>query len=170
MKSWTWRGTIAGLARMTALALCLASTACYQVSPYKSWECHHSIPHVMEWRGNCVIYEAIVSTAGEIVAYGGVPWSVRMNNGTLNRLADEGKAERVRLQSGGALWLVETPWGSLRCVLDTRLNLGEIIVGRGWDVRLVGGQEEDGEANDIRSEPSSQLVTGDVSPDNDVEF
>lgn len=170
MKSWTWRGTIAGLARMTALALCLASTACSQINPYKTWECHHSITHVMEWRGNCVIYEAIVGAAQEIVDAGGRPWFVRMNNKTLNRLADEGKAERVRLQGGGSLWLVDCPWGSLRCVLDIRLDSGEIIVGRGWDVRLVGGQEEDGEANDIRSEPSSQLVTGDVNPDNDVEF
>ena len=77
-----------------------------------------------------MIYEAIVSTAQDIVDAGGRPWFVRMNNKTLNSLADEGRAERVRVQSGGALWLVETPWGSLRCVLDIRLNLGEIIVGR----------------------------------------
>ena len=152
----------------TAIILVLATSCTYQVKPHKTWECHHSIPYVMEWRGNCVIYEAIVDAAQGIVDAGGRPWFVRMNNKTLNSLADEGKAERVRVRSGGALWLVETPWGSLRCVLDIRLNLGEIIVGRGWDVRRVG--DESVQDGGVRAHEGAELEPSLHNPDNDVEF
>lgn len=69
-----------------------------------------------------------------MIAQGHRPYRLRINQGTFDLLKWEGhEVERVKAQSGFALWLLSTPWGNVRCTRDVKLETGQFILERGWN-------------------------------------
>ncbi len=180
------------------ILLVVTASCTNQVKPYKTWECHRAVRFIPEWRGNCVIYEAVVEQARLLAEMGARPYSVRMNENTMSGLTAESQVVRHRLSSGGALWVVDTTYGAMRVIKDDRLGDGQFIVGRGWNVttltdsglddneelREVGrnGEQAGGDVSHVRQGGDYDAQRGDSpvrpgglqqdvsSPDNDVEF
>ncbi len=102
-------------------------------------------------RTDCVIYDAIVQSAQEMVASGLRPWKVSVSAEGFALLTEMGKVVTFKISGGRTKWLSMPDGGNVRVYVDERLGGGQF--------KLEGIQRYDqqGEVGGVPSPSPRQL-------------